>query len=417
MVSKSIDMASYYTFTNELGTVGSAAHKFLQSNPATRILVPFFKTPTNIVKMGLKYGPFGDIYRGYQKIITLGNAEGDLARAQFAMGTVAPMVIASMLSDNITGRIDKATPSGRFKASQDIPEYSMRIGDTWYSYGKIEPLRSVLGLMTNYRDAKNADQKIDPKTGLETEISKRLTSAIIAPFVGTVTDNYMLQSFSSIVQMLDGLNSGNPEGSLKVFKRIAAASTVPYSAFLRQSTQQIFDDNFRKADSYIDMMKQGIPTMSSSLPARYTIWGDEQLYPDGLGPDAISPIRTMSVKEDAIDKEIVRLGVNIPGEIKDVSPGRVGVKVELTPQQAATANQLRGKGFGGQTLKQSISLMMTDPGFKILSDTVKKEQIESVMNRATDSAKKITFSKDPDIQATYRANLEAYTRQRQGATQ
>lgn len=134
---------------------------------ALRIVLPFIKTPTNILLQGARKSPLGIFPLIFVDTVSrIKNKQGfdgeyiaKAAEQIIAWG--AFMAIYGMGDDDelpfITG---SSAPYGSaeygFKANK-VPPYSIRIGDTWYSYKRIEPLATGLAVIADSIQAlKNA---------------------------------------------------------------------------------------------------------------------------------------------------------------------------------------------------------------------------------------------------------------------
>lgn len=406
------DMMEYYTFTNKLGETGTAFHNWVKKVPSGQVFIPFFRTPMNIVKMGVRHSILGNVFKDLGNIAAKG-AKGDIARAKVAMGTLAPVVIMSMIDDNITGAVDESTPSGRFKAENGHPPYSIRVGDTWISYERLEPIRTILGLYVNAKDALDNIQRVDPETGEDTELYKEVFTATIAPLIKTLGDNYMMPTVGTIINMLNGVASGNPDYAWKQFNRMAT-SAIPYSNFMRQTNQAIFDPVYRDSETIIEQAKALIPGLSQGLPARKTIWGDDKFVVDGHNMLAMSPIRTAGAEMDELDLELVNLEVSIPGQVENFVFN--GVPLDLNIWQQERLSVIRGKGVeGGPTLKEVMRTVYEDPAFQALPPEIRKERYEWIFGNATEQAKQYLMSEDPTLQMQYNNRLQARQLSLQGS--
>jgi len=404
-------MADYYTFTNELGSRQTAVAKGLRAIPSMRYFIPFFNTPLNIANMGLRHSFLGNMRYDFKNALATG-AKGDIARAKIAMGTGAAVALLGTLpeTDFVSGHVDMSTPKGKFKAQQGIPPYSIRIGDEWYSYERIEPMRSILGLFVNYKEAYNAMDTIDPKTGQPTEVGEQMASALLAPIINTIGDSFMLDAIGGILNMINGVNSGNPDYAYRQFQR-TVTSMMPYSSAVKQLTQysdKVTDGHavYRRAEGWVEMARQNIPGMSKSIPATQTIWGDDQLYPESLGPDLISPVYTANIKTDKYDQEIIRLDISIPPQPREFF--FEGEKIELTPRQTETFGKLRGKGLGENqpSLKEIVVSIMDDPGFIAASDIDKRAVLSDVFHTMTEATQGYMMENDPTLVAQLQTALQ-----------
>ena len=248
----------------------------------------------------------------------------------------------------------------------------------------------------------------------------QITFSGIAPILQTVGDNYMLNEIGGTLEILTSLSAGNPDSFLDTFQRVGANMTV--TSGIRQINRTFFDDTFRQADGYVQKVLQGIPGYSQDLPARRTIWGDEQHYADGLFFDIISPVSTASVKQDVIDRHIIDLEVDIPSVPKTVSffggEGQDPIDVKLTPQQRDTFSIIRGKGLNSSqpTLKASINQAYNSPDYQAASDIDKRiliKNIMSVYNRGAANA----IKEMPEVQQEFQKNMQQREQQRARTTQ
>ena len=136
---------------------------------ALKIFLPFIKTPTNILKQGIRKSPLGILKFAFDTASRLKNKKGFdgeyVARAAeqlLAWGAFAALAGLSGDDDDLPFITGSSAPYGSaefgFKANK-IPPYSIRLGNTYYSYKRIEPLASGLALMADsiqaWRNAKN----------------------------------------------------------------------------------------------------------------------------------------------------------------------------------------------------------------------------------------------------------------------
>lgn len=204
---------------------------------ALRIVLPFIKTPTNILRQGARksvFGSFGLLADMISRIKDKRGFDGAyVARAAeqiIAWGTF--MSFFALDDDDelpiITG---SSAPYGSaeygFKANK-IPPYSIRIGDKWFSYKRIEPMSTGLALIADTLQAlKNAKNGKDGEAIIRDlfrggnqiwleksfldglgEISKAIENpsnfsrAVINPVKGLIPNLYtqMRQSFDENVQ-------------------------------------------------------------------------------------------------------------------------------------------------------------------------------------------------------------------------
>ena len=203
-------------------------------------LFPFIKTPSNILRQGLRKSPLGtlnlagetlDVLRGKRAIdnrYIQHAAEQILAWSAFLM-------LKGFSGDDdddlpiLTG--SSATPgSGEalFKG-QHLPAYSIRIGDTWYSYKRIEPLATGLTIIAD------AIQELK-----EVGKGKSATAALKKMLKGTtsmIAEKSYLDTLNQVNQLMN-----NPEREVANWSANFLSSWMP--AAVRQ-TVTAMDDTVR----------------------------------------------------------------------------------------------------------------------------------------------------------------------------
>ena len=203
-----------------------------------KYLFPFMKTPYNLLRQGIRKSPLGtlslldegvDILRGKRQ------ADSDFiahAAEQVVAWSLVGMALAMGGGDNddepprLIGSSKGGAAGERMFRGQHVPAYSIRIGDKYYSYKRIEPLSTMLALIADglesYRMAKT-----------EEGASKALRQM----FTGTahlIGEKSYLNTFSQIVQLFD-----EPERSIGSWTTDFAASWMPNA--VRQASNA-FDD-------------------------------------------------------------------------------------------------------------------------------------------------------------------------------
>lgn len=420
ITKKAIDISDLYTFTNKLGEEGEKWAKWSQTT-GMRWLIPFFRTPTNIVKFGIRNGVFGNVFRDLRHIAKSGPV-GDVARAKMAMGTMAPLSLMLFLGDRVTGRVDSRTPTGRFRAQEGHPEYSIKVGDEWVSYEKLEPMRSILGFVINARDAMHGIDHTEP---MSQEKVEELTMAVVAPFLQTIGDNYFFETFGFMHNVLKQGQDNDQDGMNTTIKRwlekTAAATIVP--SFFSQTNNAEFEQYYRIADGYVDQMKKRMWGFSDDLPIYPNAWGEPVELPDGIGIDMVSPFLTRRAKDSKIVEHMIDLKVSMPGLPRkfNFTVAKGEMEIELTSKQRSEFGILAGKGVpdaGAHSvpIKEIVRSLVNDPHFRALEPDLQKQHIESVFTQRRTVVKNYMMSINPEISAKVKEmtyNREILLRQQQ----
>ena len=90
-----VDASKYQTFTNDLGESGKQAQKFINNFPPAKIILPFVRTPTNILKYTAHRTPFN---KQMWADVKAGGVKRDVALARMSMGSGALFMGYNMAS-------------------------------------------------------------------------------------------------------------------------------------------------------------------------------------------------------------------------------------------------------------------------------------------------------------------------------
>ena len=80
-----------------------------------------------------------------------------------------------------------------------------------------------------------------------------------------------------------------------------------------------------------------LPGVSSSLPARRDVWGEDVVSEGGVGPDIASPIWTRTARNDALTGDLLQSGISIG------RPSRTIRGERLTARQYGEYQALSGR--------------------------------------------------------------------------
>ncbi|MFN8993223.1 MAG: hypothetical protein ACK5X3_06105, partial [Pseudomonadota bacterium] len=107
--------------------------------PFGTLVMPFVRTPANLISMGLRYSPLAPLSRRFQDDIKAGGAAAETAKAKVALGVAMWSVWMGMaLEGQITGRGpgNRGQREALMRADQFggqvFQSYSVRFGDRWY---------------------------------------------------------------------------------------------------------------------------------------------------------------------------------------------------------------------------------------------------------------------------------------------
>lgn len=372
MRSLARDYAAKQTFTNPLGKGGQAVQAAARELPALRVVIPFIRTPVNIVKYFGERSAFAPLMKEVRS--NLAGRNGAVARdeqmARIALGSTVGAVAAYMAAE---GHITGGGPSDPAKRSLMYADgwqpYSVKVGDSYYSFQRLEPLGMLLGVSADFAElqkAMRADEKENIAALIMASISKNLVSKT------------WLQGPSDLIEAVQ-----DPERYGPGYVQRLAATSVP--AVVAQAAR-VNDPYLREAQTTLDAVRARIPGEKETLPAKRDLFGNQIKREGNLGPDILSPIYQSTAKNDPAIKEMLRL---------DITPSQVPRKlsgVELEPDQYDEYARM-----SGEALKMSLNALLSVPQWKELSDEARTEQINGMIKTTREIAKLQLFSEFPDL--------------------
>ena len=322
IVSRVDDAGRYLTFTNPVGPIANALMAATRRHPTLRFIVPFIRTPTNLLKAAVERSPMAPFTERYREAIKQGGAAADVARARLALGSGVGALFTSMALDGqVTGR-GPSEPAARAIWMEENQPYSIKIGDQWVFYGGIEPLGMVAGISADLADVIKELGSDDPEV---IEVVNLLSASITQ----NLTSKTWLKGISDALEAID-----NPDRFGERWIQSFAGTVVPAAV---AQVERVQDPMLREARSILDGIMARIPGLSSDLPPRRNIFG-EAIYLEGsLGPDWVSPLWTKTPKNNPVAQELIRLEASIS------MPEREIRGAELTPQQYDEFAELSGR--------------------------------------------------------------------------
>ncbi len=323
-----------------------------------KFVLPFVRTPVNIAKYGLERSPLGFFNPGLIRNLAAKDpqAADQLARA-FIGSALAGGIAWYVGNDKITG----APPTGQGERDRFYREgkqpYSIKFGDTWYSYQRAEPFNTDFTLVAIAVEAiKKEDKDIDQK---------------IMMAIRAFSRNFLSQSYmSGLSDMISAIENPGGEGA-NILQSTAQALIVPASSLTRTLAQGA-DVVIREPSSFVEKIKAGIPILSETVPPRLNVFGEaiERQTPFW------SPIAISKEQESALNTELNRVKANI-GFVGETING-----VKLTDAQQHTFQEK-----AGPMVKAAILKLLESEDYKNLSVDDAKNAVEGAANKAKAQAR------------------------------
>lgn len=357
------------TFTTKLGARGAHLQMLVKGSPA-EFMLPFIKTPVNLLKWAAEYTPGVNLLMESVRADLSGkngNAARDIAVARMIVGSVvATVVIEAVDAGAITGGGLADPEKRRAKVAAGWQPYSLKIGDSYYSYQRVDPLARIMSAAADASELYHVAGEND-KLNLAGAITAAVGNA-------TISQTYL----SGLANAINAVTDPNRYAGRWLDQY--AASLVP--GLLGQTAAAI-DPQAREVNSMMDAMQARIPLLREQLlPKRNPLTGEPV-----KGTERVAPFAPVIVSEESKDKvltEAARLGVRLPIAPREVTvAGRVGKlgKVEISPEARNAFTEKQGT-FAHEILSQIVNT----PAWDAIPDMIKLDIYSKIMTAARTQA-------------------------------
>jgi len=340
-VETATDAARVMTFTNELGPwAGSFSN--IMSHPLAKIIVPFYRTPTNIVKQTLQRSPLALMPgSGFYTELKAGGARADAAISK-VVGYSGVFAYLSMLATGemaddvfITGpgptnkqaqaawRRQKLTPNtiyirgegGEFKG---------------YDMSRLAPIAGVMSMAAGYANYANYENN------QESLLEVFLASG--AAMYDMIKEYPMLQGLFNISELLGSEYEGTADKGKRLADLLAKQagnalvtalpaptgsltatierSLNPLASDVKPSTEQLNEEmdalpGYRGFIELFNEKMSRLPGGSDSVEEKLNLWAEPRKQLQLPKWDWFSPIRISTPEYNAVDNEMVRLNLGL----------------------------------------------------------------------------------------------------------
>jgi endonuclease YncB( thermonuclease family) len=375
MAKQAEDAARYYTFQRELGVAGQAVQRLANNVPGMKLVVPFVRTPANIIKFAGERSVLGLAMPEVRAALSAGGRARDEALAKLTLGSglSTAAVLAAM-----HGRISGGGPSDPRERAALMQggwqPYSVRVGDRWVSYQRFDPLSLLAGVAADFVEAGHSAK------GAEAD---KLAVHLTLGIAKNLTSKTWLSGAADFFQMLDDPDRYGD----RYFRNLAATAAVP--SILNQTAQSI-DPNLHDARTLMDAIKARTPGLSQSVPLRRDMWGEPITRGDAVGPDLVSPVKASRLTDDPLRAEVSRLRVPVSQLQRDVMVA--GERVPLNAEQFDEYQRL-----AGTAASQALHDAIRSPQWQAMTDAQRSEFIRSAFSDVRKGARAQLMVDHPEI--------------------
>lgn len=302
------DYAKYMTFQNTLGKTGIMLQGLAESSLPIKLLIPFIKTPSNIIKAGFNITPFGLKKLLGEKAKNLSRAErGNIVRRSLAGSVMLSgimMMVAQGLMD-ITGQgpedKDKKDLWRRLGYKPNHIYININGKKKGFSYQNINPFNIVFALAGNFIDEARYSKKMKDE---EKTITETISSAL-AGFAASITDQSFLRGLSDFFNWMRFKNE-------QYLENMATGMVVPNIVSAPKQIGEIASGEkySYQADSWGERLKRKVGANESLLPD-LDVFGDQRQSGYERFPFPVSTVEDKKLEKYLFENDI---NISYPGK-------------------------------------------------------------------------------------------------------
>jgi hypothetical protein len=306
------------TFQNPMGPEFSGVPGFVAKHPAMRIIMPFLKTPLNVLEFVLSGTPAAFLFRNArQSLLGMRGVHAQhMAMAHMLITTTSAYVIFLWaLGGNVAAPYPKNEKGRTIQSLGGVPPLAVRIPGTkeWIQVNRIDPIGAVFALGASAAAAYKISTARNNKKDAD-----RAWSIFWASVFSMITDRSGFKGLVDFFTAFNGGSSGNDYDSwTRWANKTMATAAVPQ---VIASWARAKDPVIRRAEGLIQQIMNRVPGEREKLPPVRNLWGDQVIGYDSYGDsdflDWTMPVYWGRKSDDAATKAMVTMF-----EIYDWAPG------------------------------------------------------------------------------------------------
>jgi hypothetical protein len=421
LAAYALEEAKYFTHTRELeeGTLGKGIQNLTKNFAFARFVLPFVRTPSNLLSFALERSPLGFPYRipGTNKKLNVPGLRSEAEAMREGLKSSDPVIQAAargkivtafagaglfyeMVFNNnntlplITGGGPKDEKQKKILQETGWRPYSIKIGDTYYDYKKLDPIATILGIVADMSEMMKENEEANEE-GVE-QVGIALATAL--------SRNVANKSYLAGVQLwAEALQ--DPDRFGERLGRNYVSSFVPNVL----SQMQDYDkQSMREVRDVADAILKKLPGGRDMLDPKRNILGEEKIIDYGtIG--FMNPIGASKEKDDAILQEMADLQYAFRQPSPKISGGNVNL-LDFVNNRGRTAydrslDLLQTVTVGGRTLRQTLKRLIKSsqyqrlPGYsaEVGVDSPRVQEINKVLKRFRKIAKREMLKEFPDV--------------------
>lgn len=395
--------AKEITFQEDLGKAGQDFVKWKKDalGGAGNVIMPFVKTPTNLIKWLVRRTPgLNAISSKSRRMWAAGGRERDIVMAQLTLGTSLYALAYSMYQDN---KITGIAPQGHRAAweSAGILEsaFVTEEGET-IQYNRADPIASffnIVASMGQFYDEMARKGVTEDEQFIEDW--DKVTFAVISSF----SENTLNKTYTTgITEFLRAMDDPSPEKWEK-YAHQKGLMFAPFSGMSRYLSED--NENNRKlALDFFDKVKD-LYGNREDLPDRPDVYG--KVAPT---PEKFHGVQKRKISKSPIRQEMARLGIMLPRMKNEIT--YKGIPIELNAKEYSDMLRILDTHLQAEEI---LSEYVKSPAYKNLAydgidwskENTKRGELQGQLNKLHKKAQEIYINTNAEVLNRYITEYQA----------
>ena len=302
-----------------------------------RIMIPFYKTPLNLMKQG--FIDFSPLALNKIRKMPAGEARRVLV-GEMVLGSSLALTFAYLAGEGlITGHAptDKKERAFFYDIEKKKP-YSLKVGDTWYSFSRLDPLFISATAAANMVQEKNKRvQRGQESTAVD------YGGDLVASVTSLIEDKTFYTGFNNMMNLI---KPDYPGQQRVIINQMITGSTIPNisGAVTRAYSPEI-------ADTYVGMdwleslgaaFRAQVPGASRGLENKIDLFGDPVVRHTGGTNFLFNPMAGIESKQNEVQSVLQNKGVRItvPNSYYTLTEDGVKYKYQMSSKRFAEYQEM-----------------------------------------------------------------------------
>lgn len=401
--------------------------------PISQAAIPFLQAPGNIAARMYDYSPFkaakgiADIKLGAGKNDAKMISKGIEETAKGLTGTGLVLLgMALRKAGILTGTFSEDKDQKAFEKQNGFQEYSLHVGDKYFSYDWAQPFAEPLIVGTLLADAITKSDEYNSELldylGVDNPVANKTLGVAKEGLKASVNSWFNASPLQGLQELMSGGYNGTDiaqnliDTGVGDFVGAFVPASVNAVAKSTDNTQRNTYDPSNKFSTFVNQQIAKIPGLSKTLPAKYDTWGNELKNADtkamAWASRFVIPGNYSYDKGDKVDNEINRLY-----EEATDSEGKPLHDARVFPQVAPSSisgNKLNNKEMSayqkdvGTRSRQLVENFISSDSYNTMDDAEKIETISNLYGVSKAITERDLFGKELANNSSYKGAVEAY---------